>query len=373
LGYLRNPTPSSDFELGAWFKFYFPVSGNFTADYYQRTGNIFRDIANTAITISTSPTLTTKTVILVDATTGIMTLNPVNFNQFVLGTYNFTFIPTCVQGGRVVTAVVQRLGTCRNTSCDYATWWQSANGLARNYDEYNITMYGVVTPRQDLSAVPSSTVIYGNPIVLFDGTIGGTGPLDYGLFNLANIYTQGFQVQSDSGGYFITNQDPIGNFLFSFQQFWNFRVQLDYSMPVIVGTSGNSGLFLRGRYEIQLDNTALTTGPTRNYALYSRVAALNNPFPAAVNNTPAARIIVDLTLTDFTLSGTVSVNGAPAVPVHNNSWLEGITGGFLDMEETCPGSIAIQNHQFSTIAGCSVTNVIKIYRLTIIPILSFAP
>lgn len=95
----------------------------------------------------------------------------------------------------------------------------------------------------------------------------------------------------------------------------------------------NSGIYLRGRYEVQIqDDAGYALDPLRMGAIYGFIA------PAA----DAARGPGEWQSLDVTLRGrrvTVVLNGATIV---NDEPIPGITGGALDSAEGAPGPIMLQ-------------------------------
>ena len=97
---------------------------------------------------------------------------------------------------------------------------------------------------------------------------------------------------------------------------------------------GNSGFYLRGRYEIQIEYEPLTSNPVerRIGSIYGRIAP--NP---ELPRTPGKWETFDATLVGRTV--TVVRNG---VTIIDHKEIEGITGGALDANEGQPGPFYIQ-------------------------------
>ncbi len=114
--------------------------------------------------------------------------------------------------------------------------------------------------------------------------------------------------------------------IMSAAKFRDFRLHLEYK----VEPGSNSGVYLRGRYELQI------LGDTRvqdhgNMAVYSRLKPDKNPLrPGEWNE-------LDVTLIGRWL--TVVLNGET---VHDNQYLEGPTGGAWDPSEEEPGPLLLQ-------------------------------
>jgi len=127
----------------------------------------------------------------------------------------------------------------------------------------------------------------------------------------------------------MTNE-PKGNNLVSKEKFKDFRLDAEYK----VSPKGNSGIYLRGRYEMQvLDDAGRTDDREHGHmSIYSAKAPLVNASkPADEWQT------VQITIVGNCVSATL--NGQK---IHDNSKIARITGGALDAKETEPGPIMIQ-------------------------------
>jgi hypothetical protein len=124
----------------------------------------------------------------------------------------------------------------------------------------------------------------------------------------------------------LTNSAHGAN-LESTRKFTDFKVHFEANCP----DGGNSGFYLRGRYEVQIDYEA--DPPERSMAsIYGRIAPVPTP-----QRTPGQWETFDLTLAGRT--ATELHNG---VLVINHREIEGITGGALDANEGEPGPFYIQ-------------------------------
>jgi hypothetical protein len=114
------------------------------------------------------------------------------------------------------------------------------------------------------------------------------------------------------------------------RKFQDFKVHYEVNCP----DDGNSGFYLRGRYEVQIEYEPLTSNPPerRIGSVYGRIA----PEPA-LPRTPGQWETFDVTLVGRTV--TVVHNG---VTVIDHKEIEGITGGALDANEADPGPFYIQ-------------------------------
>jgi hypothetical protein len=115
----------------------------------------------------------------------------------------------------------------------------------------------------------------------------------------------------------------------STRQFEDFKVHFEVNCP----DDANSGFFLRGRYEVQLEYEPLSANPVerRIGSVYGRIA------PKEVPRTPGQWETFDITLVGRTV--TVVHNGVTTI---DRQEIEGITGGALDANEGEPGPFYIQ-------------------------------
>jgi len=110
--------------------------------------------------------------------------------------------------------------------------------------------------------------------------------------------------------------------------FWNFKLHLEYR----VGLKSNSGVGLRGRYEVQiLEDYGEAPGLHQNGALYSRIAPrVNASKPAGEWQTFDIRLVGrDVTVV---LNGQEVVKGV----------IEGLTAIATDANEAAPGPLVLQ-------------------------------
>jgi Domain of Unknown Function (DUF1080) len=175
-----------------------------------------------------------------------------------------------------------------------------------------------VRPPQWAACDANAKHTFGKPVALFDGK--STDAWDVQHAGRA----MGWNVEDGV----MTNQ-PKANNLVSKEKFWDFRLDAEYK----VSPKGNSGIYLRGRYEMQvLDDAGREPESHGHMSIYARKQ------PLVVASKPAG----EWQTAQITLVGncvTVVLNGQT---VHNNSQITGITGGALNANETEPGPIMIQ-------------------------------
>ena len=177
---------------------------------------------------------------------------------------------------------------------------------------------------------------YGTPVVLFDGkTLDAFGvqhpdrPLNWAI-------TDGLLVNT-----------PPSNNLVSKEKFGDFKVELEYRL----GTGSNSGLYLRGRYELQLlDDFGKPPAILGHASIYGRVVPLVNASKPVNEWQQLTAVLVGNRVT-------VTLNGQK---MHDNVAIDGITGGALDVEELTPGPILIQgDHSLVHIRKLVVTPIVR--------------
>jgi hypothetical protein len=127
----------------------------------------------------------------------------------------------------------------------------------------------------------------------------------------------------------LVNEDHGAN-LKSTRQFEDFKLHFEVNCP----DHANSGFYLRGRYEVQLEYEPLTNNPPerRIGSIYGRIAP-----SVEMPRKPGEWDTFDVTLVGRTL--TVVRNGTTII---DRKEIEGITGGALDANEGEPGPFYIQ-------------------------------
>ena len=117
--------------------------------------------------------------------------------------------------------------------------------------------------------------------------------------------------------------------LISNQLFDDFKLHIEFRLP----ERGNSGVYLRGRYEIQvLDDPRTQPASDLIGGVYGFIA------PSEIVTKGAG----EWNAFDITLIGrmvTVVINGQTVI---SNQEIPGITGGALDSDEAAPGPVYLQ-------------------------------
>ena len=114
----------------------------------------------------------------------------------------------------------------------------------------------------------------------------------------------------------------------SVAEFQDFRLQLEVRLP----RGGNSGIYLRGRYEVQVTDSYGKKSVTGLGSIYSRLPALVNAARPAGEWQKFDIILAQQHVT-VTLNDTLVVDNQP---------LEGCTGGALNADDALPGPIYFQ-------------------------------
>jgi hypothetical protein len=176
-------------------------------------------------------------------------------------------------------------------------------------DGNKLKFTGVRAPSLKREAPP----VWGNPINLL------TDNMDRWIIPENNkfVMKDGVMVNGEKGGNLISNQ-----------KFDDFKLSIEFRYPA----GSNSGIYLRGRYELQIEDSKGRADHVSIGGIYGFIAP-------AVN---AAKGPGEWQSYEITLVGrhvTVVHNG---IEVVSNRPIPGITGGSLDSNEGEPGPIMIQ-------------------------------
>jgi Domain of Unknown Function (DUF1080) len=120
-------------------------------------------------------------------------------------------------------------------------------------------------------------------------------------------------------------------------KFDDFKLHVEFNC----GENSNSGVYLRGRYEVQVETDSIEEPPSRHMGgVYGFLA----PSPE-LPRTPGKWQIYDITLVGRMV--TVIQNGHTII---NDKEIPGITGGALDSREELPGPIYLQGSEKGHVA-----------------------
>jgi hypothetical protein len=160
---------------------------------------------------------------------------------------------------------------------------------------------------------------YGKPVALFDGT----------NMNAWGVQNKDRPVNWSVADGAMTSAEKGGNNLVSNETFQDFKIEAEYA----IAAGSNGGIYLRGRYEMQLlEDAGQPVTPQSHMAIYGRTPPSTNASRKALEWQTMEAVIVGNRVT-------VTLNGQK---VQDNSVIEGITGGALDAREDQPGPIMLQ-------------------------------
>lgn len=181
----------------------------------------------------------------------------------------------------------------------------------------DVAWLGVPAPKWPETSA-NKKIRFGTPVALFDGKDMSNWEGQHKDKELGWTIVEG-----------VMTNEPKANNLVSRHRFMDFKIRCEYK----VEKNSNSGIYLRGRYELQvLDDFGKPPESHGHMALYSRVAPKVN----------ASKPVGEWQIMEATIVGnrlTVLLNGQK---VQDNIVIDGITGGALDSNETEPGPIMIQ-------------------------------
>jgi hypothetical protein len=202
---------------------------------------------------------------------------------------------------------------------------ENGDGISR--DEFRGKRLPAMPPAPDLAKVK-----FGDAITLFNGkNLDGwklTDPNTVNGWGVENGLLVNKAVQQEGKPYI-----NFGN-LRTEKEFEDFNITLETRVP----TNGNSGVFLRGIYEVQVADTfGRKLDPHNMGAVYSRIT------PASAQEKPPGEWqTMDITLVDR--HATVILNG---VKIIDNQPIAGPTGGALWPDVMRPGPIYLQGDHTS--------------------------
>lgn len=166
---------------------------------------------------------------------------------------------------------------------------------------------------------------WGTPVHLFNGK-------DLAGWRLSDPSKKSWEVVD---GTLVSNGH--GSELISIPKFFDFKLHLDFN----AGTNSNSGVFLRGRYEVQIETDSVAEPPSHHTG---GVYGFLDPIPEQPRKANQWQSF-DITLVGRTV--TVVQNG---VTVIDHKEIPGTTGGALDSNEALPGPIYLQGTEKGRVA-----------------------
>lgn len=161
------------------------------------------------------------------------------------------------------------------------------------------------------------------------------------LFNGKDFAGWRFKDPSHAGSWKIEDGTLVstghGTEIITKKKFNNFKLHLEFNC----GEKSNSGLFLRGRYEVQIETDSVSEPPSHHTG---GVYGFLDPTPEQ------PRVANKWQTFDITMVGrtvTVVQNG---ITVIDHKQIDGITGGALDSSEGQPGPIYLQGSEAGRVA-----------------------
>ena len=182
-----------------------------------------------------------------------------------------------------------------------------------------IEWVGVRPPKWPATLNANGKHTYGAPVSLFDGTTMDAWGVQHTRNPMNWSVVDGAMTSAEKGG----------NNLVSKQKFQDFKLEAEFK----VAPKSNGGIYLRGRYEMQvLDDAGQPLTPQNQMSIYGRTPPMVNASKPA-DEWQTVEIVVVGNRVSATLNGQ---------KVQDNAVIEGITGGALDANETEPGPIMLQ-------------------------------
>jgi hypothetical protein len=177
---------------------------------------------------------------------------------------------------------------------------------------------------------PPAQLKWGQPIMLFNGSDFAGWTFDNPAKASSWVVEKGCLVNKSAGSNIATER-----------KFQDFKLHIEVNCP----TNANSGIYLRGRYEVQVEDDSIQEPPSHHMgAIYGFLA----PVPEQPRH-PGIWQIFDITLVGRFV--TVAQNGQTII---NNQEILGITGGALDSHEELPGPFYLQGDH----GGIAFRNII---------------
>lgn len=161
------------------------------------------------------------------------------------------------------------------------------------------------------------------------------------LFNGKNFSGWRFKDPANAANWQVVDGTLVhnghGTEIISIPKFKDFKLHLEFNC----GQKSNSGVYLRGRYEVQIETDSEAEAPSHHTG---GVYGFLNPVPEQ------PRVADKWQTFDITFIGryvTVVQNG---ITVIDNKEIPGITGGALDSNEGAPGPIYLQGSEEGRVA-----------------------
>jgi hypothetical protein len=165
---------------------------------------------------------------------------------------------------------------------------------------------------------PPANVKWGEPLTLLNGRDSAGWTFDNPAKASSWVMEDGCLINKTAGSNIVTDR-----------KFQDFKLHIEVNCP----THANSGIYLRGRYEVQVEDDSIEEPPSHHMgAIYGFLA----PAPEQPRR-PGVWQTFDIALVGRFV--TVIQNGQTII---DNQEIPGITGGALDSQEELPGPIYLQ-------------------------------
>lgn len=128
-----------------------------------------------------------------------------------------------------------------------------------------------------------------------------------------------------------------GSEIISIPEFEDFKLHLEFN----TGPTSNSGVFLRGRYEVQIETDSQSEPPSHHTG---GVYGFLDPTPEQPRTADKWQTF------DITLIGRIVTVVQNGITIINQKEIPGITGGALDSNEGLPGPIYLQGTEAGRVA-----------------------
>ena len=186
------------------------------------------------------------------------------------------------------------------------------------------------TGKRAPALVETKTPKWGKPIQLFDGK-------DLAGWTMDNPKTDKPWKVVDGA----LTSPGHGPEIINEQKFKDFKLHVEFNC----GPGANSGVYLRGRYEVQIEDNSTQEPPSHHMGgVYGFLAATPEQ-----PRKPGTWQTYDITLIGRMV--TVVQNG---VTIIDNKEIPGLTGGALDSDEAAPGPIYLQGSEDGQVAFRSI-------------------
>jgi hypothetical protein len=223
---------------------------------------------------------------------------PISHVKFADGKFNFSIPPQFEPGDR-------------NMDFEGTLEGDGIKGTMVYSDGKSYSFTGTRAPSLKRDKEPS----WDKPVALFNGK------------DMKGWHTEGQNQWIVENG--VLKSPKSGSNLFSDNKYNDFKIHVEFRVP----KGSNSGLYLRGRYEVQIEDDK---GKEPDSHLFAGIYGFLTPNEMAANDASEWQTY-DVTLVGRTV--TVVANGKSVI---TTQIIPGITGGAIDSKEGEPGPIMIQ-------------------------------